>query len=46
VITNKNFHIIPDLLKHFKDELLEVLQCLSVEEVEICHLKFEEYILN
>ncbi len=46
VIANDNFHIIPDLLEHYKDELLEVLQCLSVEEAEICHLKFKEYILS
>jgi hypothetical protein len=46
VITNDNFHIIVDLLKHYKDDLLKVIQCLSIEEAEICHFKFEEYILN
>ena len=46
VITNDNYHIITDLLKHYKDELLEVLQCLTVDETEKCHLKFEEYILS
>jgi hypothetical protein len=46
VITCGNDHIIVDLLKHYKDDLLEVLQCLSIEEAEMCHLKFEKYILN